>query len=151
MEEFRKSEVSIAQDLRSRCIPVPRILLVDDDIVFGKIMMKIAHREQIPLTYYSSVKDIAKLSHFDFDLGIFDYDLGAITGLQLTEFLERYLRTVPIILISQYRHIDPKFWPASVKEFVPKSAGAYGILNYALGLFSRLATEKSEGPTERLN
>ncbi len=146
MDELRKSDVPLAQELIAKSLPVPRILLVDDDVVFGKIMMKIAHREQIPLVYYSSVKEISKLSHFDFDLGIFDYDLGAITGVQLTDFLERYLRKLPIILISQYRHIDPKYWPASVKNFVPKSVGAYGILNFAFQMFETMGKTDPSTP-----
>jgi two-component SAPR family response regulator len=124
-------ESSLSRELKDKALPVPRILLVDDDVIFGKIMLKIAQREQIPLTFYSSVKALGQLSHLQADVGLVDYDLGSITGIQLTDFLERYLQEIPIILISQYRHIGSKHWPNSVVDFVPKSVGSYGILNAA--------------------
>jgi two-component SAPR family response regulator len=127
---------SLAQELRARALPVPRILLVDDDVIFGKIMQKIAQREHIPLTYYSSVRSLSQLTQFNYDIGLFDYDLGPITGLQLTDFLERYLQEMPIVLISQYKQIGGRSWPNSVVNFVPKSVGSYGILNAAFKAYA---------------
>jgi len=119
------------------------MLLVDDDEVFGKILSKVAHNEQIPLTFISSVRDLQRFERVNFDVGIFDYDLGSITGLQLSGFLERYLQDIPIILVSAYRDIGSRAWPKSVKNFVSKSAGSYEILNKALKVYEESLRDKS--------
>lgn len=119
--------VPLSQKLNERQLPVPRVLLVDDDETFGKIMARIAQREGIPLTYFSSVKEFNRLSKLNFDVAIIDYDLGTITGLQLSEIIERYLQKIPVVLVSQYRHIDPKYWPRCVRNFVHKAVGPYQI------------------------
>ena len=113
----------------------PRILLVDDDVTFGKIMKKMAERLELPLQYCSSVNELAALSKPNYDIGIFDYDLGTVTGLQLSDIVERYLGKIPVLLVSSYARIEPKKWPDSVKGFVPKSKGFYAILSEACRVF----------------
>lgn len=119
----------------------PRILLVDDDPVFGRIMGKVAERERVPLTYIHAVEELDSMNSRDFDLGIFDYDLGPITGVQLSGLLDRYLGKIPVILISQYKHLERRSWPSNVKEFISKTEGAYGIIHRAKAIFS----ENKEG------
>ena len=121
--------IALSQRLTEKLVPIPKVLLVDDDETFGKIMSRIAHREGIPLTYFSSVKQFGKLTKMNFDVAVIDYDLGVITGLQLSEILERYLQRIPVILVSQYRHIDPKMWPKCVRNFVNKANGPYQIFD----------------------
>jgi CheY-like chemotaxis protein len=132
---------SLSKRMAEKSLPLPRILLVDDDLMFGKILTKVAQRERIPLTFCSSVKDVGRMGNSNFDVGIFDYDLGSITGLQLSEFLERYLERIPVVLVSQYRHLEKKKWPKCVKHFVHKSVGSYGILAAACELYEGVAPQ----------
>lgn len=127
--------VSLVENLKANSHSVPKLLLVDDDLIFGKVMQKIAGQAGIQLTYFSSVKGLEKLSSLNIDIGLVDYDLGSITGLQLARFLENYLSQLPVILISQYKHINLAHWPKSVIGFVPKSNGSYGILSAAIKAF----------------
>lgn len=121
----------------------PRILLVDDDVTFGKIMKKMADRLDLPLLYCSSVNELTSLRKSNYDIGIFDYDLGTVTGLQLSDIVERYLGRIPVLLVSSYGRIEPKKWPESVRGFVPKSRGFYAILSEAC----RVYQERNQSPS----
>ena len=120
----------------TNAVRMPRILLVDDDPVFGKVMGMVALRERVPLTFISSVEDLDHINSHDYDLGIFDYDLGPITGLQLSGLLNRYLGDIPVILISQYKHMENRSWPKNVRQFISKAEGAYGIISRALSIYA---------------
>jgi len=111
---------------------VPRILLVDDDVVFGQIMLGFAKEQNLALTYCRSTEQVSRLTQFNFQLAVIDYDLGAITGIQLSHFLERFLYSIPVILVSQYREINRSPLPPCIREFIHKSAGPSEILEAAL-------------------
>ncbi|MBI4405246.1 MAG: response regulator [Deltaproteobacteria bacterium] len=119
------------QSITSLAVP-PHILVLDDDILFGKILSKIASLKQVPLTFCTSVREVGKLPNWKFDIAIVDYDLGLVTGLQFVNYLERFMNTVPVILVSQYRQIKAAKWPTSVKGFIHKSVGPYEIFNMAV-------------------
>lgn len=133
----------------------PKILLVDDDVTFGRIMTKMAEKVGLSLHYMSSANEIHSLKEPDFDIGIFDFDLGAITGLQLTAIVEKYLGNVPILLVSSYGKIENrKKWPELVVGFIPKSKGFYSILAEACRIFEesgRAATVGVIGSAETVS
>ena len=105
----------------------PRVLLVDDDVVFGRMMMKVAQREKITLTYFSSVEEVKeKLDEFKFDVAIIDYFLEKTSGTQLKEFLETQVKGVPVILISSEASEKLSHW--SGNNIISKSKGPYEIL-----------------------
>lgn len=123
----------------------PRILLVDDDVTFGKIMKKMASKLDLPLHYVSSANELLHLSRQEFDVGIFDYDLGTITGVQLSDIVEKYLGKIPVLLVSSYGRIENKKWPRVVQGFVPKSQGFHAILAEACKMFEdSLAAKQAE-------
>lgn len=106
----------------------PRILLVDDDVTFGKIMKKMASKLDLPLHYVSSANELIHLPKDNFDVGIFDYDLGTITGVQLSDIVEKYIGKIPVLLVSSYGRIENRKWPGLVQGFIPKSQGFHAIL-----------------------
>jgi DNA-binding NtrC family response regulator len=108
----------------------PKLLLVDDDRLFTMIISKIAEKEKIPITVCHSIKEVGKITKWDFDVAIIDYDLGDFTGVQLTDILTR-LREMPVVLVSQYREIEAKRWPNCIKEFINKSRGPDQVINAA--------------------
>lgn len=107
----------------------PSVLLVDDDVVFGRIMQKVAQNQHVRLKYVSSVKDLERMPYQKFDVALLDFDLGTITGIQLSRLLPQYFGSVPVVLISQYRDIPKHLWPTMVRGFVPKASGAFEILS----------------------
>ncbi len=63
---------------------LPRILVVDDEPVFGKIIAEAARRSGMEVTVCKSVEELAKCKDWRFDVAILDYDLGedgAVTGV----------------------------------------------------------------------
>jgi len=111
---------------------LPRILLVDDDPTFGKIMKRSSQAKGIDIVTCSSVEEFSQLKNWDFDVIIMDYDLGAVTGFELTSYMEQYTEDdLPVILVSQTKQNDPKTWPTTIREFVHKSLGPFAILDAA--------------------
>ena len=114
----------------------PRILLVDDDPLFLAEIKRLAKANQFDVIDYSSVKEIYwNLSENHFDVGIIDYGLGMVTGVQLARFLERSIPKFPMILVSAKERIEKSDgWPRCIEDAVSKSVGPHEILSIALKL-----------------
>lgn len=141
------SNIGDEGEVSSQPMPArPRILLVDDDVTFGKIMKKMASKLDLPLHYVSSANELVHLTGQEFDVGIFDYDLGTITGVQLSDIVEKYLGKIPVLLVSSYSRIENKKWPRVVHGFIPKSQGFHAILAEACKVFEdNLTAKEAEG------
>ncbi len=117
-------------------LPPPRILLVDDDEMYGKILARAASQAGIDLVYCRSLEEFGKLKDFDFDVALIDYDLGAVTGCELTVYLEHYTKSeVPVVLISQSELKRDRQWPSSIQEFILKDRGPHAALEAACGTY----------------
>jgi CheY-like chemotaxis protein len=114
---------------------VPRVLVVDDDPMFGRMMEVLGQRYGVPMTVCRGAEDLANLPMWDFDVCIVDYDLGrygAANGIELATYLESRISGLAVVLVSQTSTISQRQWPQSIRRFVPKSLGAYAILNAGL-------------------
>jgi CheY-like chemotaxis protein len=111
-----------------------RILVVDDDPSFGKIMSRIGQQSQVSMTVCKSLEEIGDLEHQKFDAAIVDYDLGSTNGIQVAEHLENLLGDIPVILVSQSQLVETpiSLWPSNVKGFLHKALGHIAILEAAL-------------------
>lgn len=108
----------------------PRVLLVDDDPTFGKIMDRTAMHENIKLDYCKSLADFSSLRSWDYDVIIMDHDMGAVTGEELASYVEESTaREIPVILVSQTQRNDSKKWPGSIRKFMHKSLGPKAIFD----------------------
>jgi len=86
------------------------------------------------MTYCSSIEDLSHLKNWQFDVAIIDYDLGSVTGFELTNYLENYTKNMPVILVSQTQQLNSKNWPFTIREFVHKSLGPETILKAAFNV-----------------
>lgn len=110
----------------------PKLLLVDDDPTYGKIMHKAATLHKLHLTYCKDMEDFAQLSDFSFDVAIVDYNLGCVNGIELTRYIESYaMKPVPVILVSQTQQRANENWPNSIREFIYKENGPTAVINAA--------------------
>jgi DNA-binding NtrC family response regulator len=115
----------------------PHILLVDDDPIFGQLLQRVALKEGVRLTVISSAEDAYRwVPALKFDVGLIDYDLGRVTGIQLCNFMQAEGHEVPILLISHTGVVEESLWPTSVKRALSKDAGPYSILAVARRLHS---------------
>lgn len=107
----------------------PRILVVDDDPIFGKTMERAAALKGVDLRHVKSLEDLALIKVEDFDVIVMDYALGAVTGLELTRYLEeRINKQIPTILTSQTPRNVSRRWPSTIREFVHKDLGPFALL-----------------------
>lgn len=111
--------------------PFAKILLIDDDPLFGKIMQHYAAKMGSSLTFIDSVDKLTDEVLRDFDVAVIDYDLGSCTGVELVKYLNNRLGSMPIVLVSQTQRTESERWPDSIHEFVHKTLGPYAILDAA--------------------
>ena len=110
----------------------PRILLIDDEPMFGAIMKKTANHLRVPLTYCQRLEDIPAIAKDKFDVVIVDYDLGAATGIEIARYIEDLTeRDLPMILVSQSSRKINRRSPDSIREFVHKKLGPVAIFDAA--------------------
>jgi CheY-like chemotaxis protein len=111
---------------------LPKILLIDDDPIFGKIMERTGKQLRLDITFCQSVAELGAIEDFDFDVAIIDYDLGAVTGYELTSYLSEYAGNVPVVLISNNADAQLKGWAQGITQFVHKKLGPYSIFKAAV-------------------
>lgn len=116
-----------------------RILLVDDDPSFGKILQKIAKQQNISIISCAPLENPQILTQHKWDAAIVDFDLGNTTGIQFASILEKILGNVPTIIVSQTERGETvgNRWPKSIWGFIPKSAGHLTILDMAVDAWQR--------------
>lgn len=119
----------------------PSLLLIDDDMIFGKTLAMMASKEGISLSYFQCPEQVPPLAFHQADMILVDFELEKMTGLQLISVLEHFLNLPPVLLISSYFKIDKSKWPVSVLNFVPKCLGPVHLLESAL----RVVSEQRRG------
>lgn len=129
-------QAALWADVHARTNVLPRILLVDDDPSFGKIMKRVAAKVGLlgpEITICRTLEEFAALTDWKFDIVIMDYDLGAVTGFELTTYIEHFTKEqVPVLLVSQTNQERSRTWPRSIRGFVHKELGPLAILDAAI-------------------
>lgn len=111
------------QAMRSRSLPL-KILLVDDDATFGKIMLRSAKLRGVDLTFCVALDEVAQYNHEKFDLALIDFNLGSVTGIEFAEYLTRYaFGALDTIIISHSPQTVSHLWPLNARRFLHKKMG----------------------------
>lgn len=113
----------------------PRVFIIDDDPAFCRHLQRVGAKRGVQVSCYHPDKDFLSLPlDGEFDVAIVDYDLGELTGTQLSGLYHE----TPIVLISGRPRADGSEapWPSSVKGFVHKLQGAERIIQKAMSLSS---------------
>ncbi len=67
-----------------------------------------------------------------FDVAIIDYDMGAVTGTEITSYIEGVSNdAIPVVIVSQSTRKSSPYWPQTVSKFVHKSVGPYAVFDAA--------------------
>lgn len=135
-ENVPGAHLDATNDERSVQKPVhrARILLIDDDITYCKVMGKYAERLGIALTCCTSADALGMIHDWKFDGAIIDFNLGAVTGYEVAAYLEMRENPVPSLIVSHSSRESLGELPASVLAFINKSAGPEQTLNGALAI-----------------
>ena len=113
------------------------LFLIDDDPMFVKTMKLVAAHEGISLTSSGSFVDVqAHVRELAFDVAIVDYDLGSVTGVEVSQYLEHFVGSKPTIVISISDRNDDvsSLWAHPYVRFVHKNSGHSAILHAAIDL-----------------
>ena len=111
-------------------VTLPKVLLVDDDPTFGKIMTRVAAKSQVEVKYCQSYQEFCQMKEWNYDVAVVDYDLGPVNGFELTAYMEKLTENeIPVILVSQQTQTTANHWPAAIREFIHKSLGPYAVLD----------------------
>lgn len=114
---------------------MPKLVLIDDDPLFGNIMVRVAKKRELDIDYFSSLIETDSFGSLgQYDAAIVDYDLGNMTGIDIAEYLQLFFGDIPMILVSgeQRDKSVPKSWPGTVRCFIHKNEGYDAILSEAL-------------------
>lgn len=114
----------------------PRIVLIDDDPVYGAVIGRWAQLEGLKLDVFHSLDDLGFVGLLSqYDVAIVDYDLGDINGKDVADYMTTLFGNKPMIMISGMdRSKEMMNCPSCVKAFMNKSAGYEEILNTALNI-----------------
>lgn len=114
----------------------PRIVLIDDDPVYGAVIGRWAQLEGVELDVFHSLDDLGFVGLLaQYDVAIVDYDLGQINGKDVADYMTTLFGNKPMIMISGVdRSQEMRECPSCVKAFMKKSAGYEKILNTALSI-----------------
>ena len=114
----------------------PHLILVDDDPMFTKVVERVAYWNDTPLSVCHSIDELGSIENWSFDAAIVDYDLGSVTGVDLSKYLEHFMGSFPVLYISQ---TDRKLQivrecPGEKVLFANKEIGPKGILETAIAM-----------------
>ena len=106
-----------------------KILLVDDDLSFCKLMKKIALCHDFRLDYFHSFIELSSLSRIkNYDVAILDYVLKGPNGFEIAQYVDHFYENFPIFLISGRSMSSEIELPTSVRRFIPKERGTEFII-----------------------
>ncbi len=117
---------------------VPRIAVIDDDPMFGRIMEQLGRRAGVEIKYFEDFETLE-----GFDVAIIDYDLGSMTGVDISRHVEMFIGALPVILVSRSKISRDRSWPRCIKEFVYKGMGPWAILDAAIEAYGLSTIERN--------
>lgn len=126
-QQLRSAEPNTPSGLR-------RMILIDDDRTYQKLLKRSALVKGIDLYTYPSLEDLGSVARLaDFDVAIFDYDLGNMTGPEIAEYTYALMSKLPVVLVSsEHRYAGDKPWPPSIVTFIRKSLGHNYVIEQAM-------------------
>ena len=139
MQRFeRRLLTRVPGDLTNLISLSPSIVLVDDDPVYGKMFQRAAEIKGVSCTYCQSPREFYRQLGSGFDIALLDYELGQVTGLQLSRILKLIAPKKFVILTSAYRSIryveeEEDF----LKGFINKTSPALSQVEEVLKIWDR--------------
>jgi DNA-binding response OmpR family regulator len=113
-----------------------RVLLVEDDVLIARTVVRLLGQHGAHVTVAISAEEIMALAG-QFDLGIFDLDLPAVSGVEMARLCAvRGLVAHTVFFSGTYDH-DHVEAARDLGEFIEKGAGISTLLRYVIDLRER--------------
>ena len=124
-----------------------RILLIDDDPIYGHVLGRTADNLNINLDVVQSVEQVGFIFGMkDYDIVIVDQNMQFMSGMEVAAYLASFFASKTVVLISSSSVIKDGGLglPSFIDAFVHKDEGYYRVLQEAL-----LTHKKLNAPPER--
>ncbi len=131
----------------------PRLLLIDDDPVFGHIMEQTADRFEVDLDVVQSVDEVGFIAGMkEYDIIIVDQNMQFMSGMEVAAYISSFFETKTVILISSSPVVKDGGLglPSFVSAFVNKNEGYYRVLKKALATYQKSSVSPEPGAAESL-
>ncbi|MGE0174126.1 MAG: response regulator [Oligoflexales bacterium] len=105
---------------------IRKILIVDDDEIYGRILGTEVRSCGLESTVVNSLLDLGSVGRLSlYDAAIIDFHLDKMKGDEIAEYIDKFLLDVPVVMISadESMHARLNQWPRPVKGFVSKKVG----------------------------
>jgi DNA-binding response OmpR family regulator len=125
-----------------------RILLIDDDPVFGHILHRTAENLNLNLDVVQSVEQIGFIFGMkDYDIVIVDQNMQFMSGMEVAAYLASFFAGKTVVLISSSSVIKDGGLglPSFIDAFVHKNEGYYRVLKQALVTHEKLNATPDRG------
>lgn len=109
----------------------PRILVVDDDPMFGNLLRRKAALYGMYADHVESLVDVLYEQYLErYDCAVIDCVMPGLDGFETTEYLHRFFRGLPVILVSRSESSFARYVakPVGAVAFVSKIQGADAVL-----------------------
>jgi DNA-binding response OmpR family regulator len=118
----------------------PRLLLIDDDPLFGGALHHRAEARGLALDYRESLVEALYESYLEsYDAAIVDCCLPEADGFEIAQYLGTFLRGLPVVLVSAADGPYRRFLEGGTgaRAFVSKRQGGDAILAAATRVIAR--------------
>lgn len=131
----------------------PRLLLIDDDPVFGHILSRTADNLNLDLDVVQAVEQIGFIVGMkDYDIIIVDQYMHSMSGMEVAAYVSSFFASKTVILISSSSVIKDGGLglPSFVDAFVHKEEGYYRVLKEAMTVYQKLNALPERGEPGRI-
>jgi DNA-binding response OmpR family regulator len=112
-------------------VPNPRVLLVEDDPLLARALVRTLRANAVDVTYVASAADLSRhIGHYD--LGIFDIDLPDANGVEIAELCVAQKWVGHVVFFSATENEHRVRAAESVGELIHKSEGVELLIGHVL-------------------
>lgn len=118
----------------------PRMLLIDDDSIFGNLMSRKAAARGLDLDYFETLLDALYERYLDrYDVALVDCSMPGIDGFEVSKYVSCLLKHVPVVLISSSVNVENRdvLEKVGASAFIDKRQGIDAILRVARRVSAR--------------
>jgi DNA-binding response OmpR family regulator len=109
----------------------PRVLVIDDDPVFGHMLAGKAALRAMDVQYYPSLIEAVYATDLRaFDVFVIDRFMPEMDGVELAEYFRTFHEAVPVVVVSRAKGDGDAWWRhTGIRAYVAKRQGLDAILD----------------------
>jgi len=112
-----------------------KIILIDDDPLFGRLMQRAAQNLELNLDFYESLSSLGFIGSLaQYDIIIVDNQMDNVSGIEVASYIPSFFTDKTIVLISSTDLAKDTSMqlPEYISEFIHKELGCDKVLEMAI-------------------